>query len=593
VFGVNIPTKAFHYGSCYPSIGHSFGKKNALMNPGVSSFSSCNVLLSTSEKINSNEQESQGDPSQIKPNLQKRKTHESDVKNLRARTNHLLFITSPNYNSESADANKKKMRVNRYTFHWLMDSWAFSGQRDAPSKALSLLRRMEDLASTHHVAPNLDSYAKLIHVYTRSGKKNAGTKAHSILQELQHTPNEFIYTSVLEAYASSGASDAGLKAENLCYEMQHEYEINPDLDIKPTARSYNAVINAWARSKDEDGARKAEDFLYAMEEMYASKGYKGLCAKPNTINYNSLINAWAGSRKYGAAEKAEHILRRMEDLHHNGDTEVKPDVISFNSCMDAWAKSEVERAGQRAEDLFNRMEKLYKSGENLDVKPNTRSYNSMMNAYAKSGHYDAALIAQNILEKMEKLYEKGNNDVKPDLFSFATVINAWGRSNESGKADRILEIFNYMEKWYKKGNESVRPNVVIFNAAINACAYTIGDIAEQRRATEITNTLFKKLEQSSYGHPDQVTYGTFLKVCHQQMPSDDIRDQLINIIFKKCAKDGQVGKLVLDQLKFMTTEEQFKNLVGISMYDCSYWDIPGSWRQNVVEGKRRRRQQLF
>ena len=139
--------------------------------------------------------------------------------------------------------------------------------------------------------------------------------------------------------------------------------------------------------------------------------------------------------------------------------------------------------------------------------------------------------------------------------------------------------------------------VVIYNAIINACAYTIGDLNEQRRAIEIAHLMLQDLDKSPYANADQVTYGTFLKVCENQMPPSDTRRQLVNVVFKKCAKDGQMGKLVLDQLMSILTPEHFEELVGISVEhrSLSWKDLPKEWRSNVVEGKKvreRRRTRL-
>jgi len=474
---------------------------------------------------------------------------------------------------------------------------------------------MESLAGTHpQLAPDVRSYSKLIHAYAKSGRKDAGVKAHKILDAMLErcptsqlaseeeggggaegedassiSPNSFLYTSVLEAYCANSPSSptAASSAEALCLEMSRLHETNPELSIRPTPRSFNAVINAWGRSTQPDSARNAEAFLDAMELNYALTNNPD--QKPNTINYNSVLNAWANSGSESSPHQTERLLRRMQDSHRSGDDYVKPNSISFNAVIDSWAKSGAEFAGRRAEQILVSMEELYASGENLDVKPNTRSYNAVMNAYAKSRDKDAAVMAQRLLERMEELYGGGNLDVKPDFFSFATVINAWGRSEMPGKADYVLAIFRDMEGLFEEGNKSVRPNVVIFNAVINACAYTFGDNAEQNRAIEISNLMFKELEVSSYGNPDQVTYGTFLKVCNNQMPSCDTRFRVVTAIFKKCTKDGQVGKLVLDQLKSVTTEEQFQELTGMSMERCVDWKVlPKNVRRNVVEGRRRR-----
>ena len=107
--------------------------------------------------------------------------------------------------------------------------------------------------------------------------------------------------------------------------------------------------------------------------------------------------------------------------------------------------------------------------------------------------------------------------------------------------------------------------------------------------------MLQELEKSPYAKADQVTYGTFLKVCENQMPSSDTRRQLVDVVFRKCAKDGQMGKLVVDQLKSILTPEQFEEMVGFSIFDDGkgWKDLPSEWRCNVVEGKKRRRTRLI
>lgn len=148
-----------------------------------------------------------------------------------------------------------------------------------------------------------------------------------------------------------------------------------------------------------------------------------------------------------------------------------------------------------------------------------------------------------------------------------------------------------MESLYKAGNEHLRPTVVSFNAVMNACAYTSNsDLHEQNRAVEIAHRMLRDLENSPYGDPDQVTYGTFLKVCANQMPDCSSREQIVESIFKKCCNDGQVGNLVLQQLRSIADEEQYQVLVGRSIFDdLRMEDLPSEWWCNVVEGRWRRR----
>ena len=171
--------------------------------------------------------------------------------------------------------------------------------------------------------------------------------------------------------------------------------------------------------------------------------------------------------------------------------------------------------------------------------------------------------------------------------------SAWGRSHGQGKAEHANHLFETMVKSYKEGNTKLKPNIVIVNAVINACAYTYGDMDEQQKAMEIAHNQLRNLESGDYGSPDHLTYGTFLKVCANQMEDCDTRRQITEVIFKKCVRDGQLGNLVLQQLKAMGPPDTYFNLVGHDINDnITVDDLPNEWHKNVVEGKWRRRRNL-
>jgi hypothetical protein len=164
----------------------------------------------------------------------------------------------------------------------------------------------------------------------------------------------------------------------------------------------------------------------------------------------------------------------------------------------------------------------------------------------------------------------------------------------SGKAERANNLFRIMKSAYEESNDkSLRPNVVAVNAVMNACAYTMGDVPEQNRAMEIAHRQLKDLETSGFGSPDQVTYGTFLKVCKNQMPDCSTRQQITEVIFRKCVRDGQLGNLVLQELKAMGPPDLYFQLIGRDIdEDIKMEDLPREWWCNVVEGKWRRRRNL-
>eukprot|EP00529_Nitzschia_sp_RCC80_P009744 CAMPEP_0113451840 /NCGR_PEP_ID=MMETSP0014_2-20120614/6542_1 /TAXON_ID=2857 /ORGANISM="Nitzschia sp." /LENGTH=767 /DNA_ID=CAMNT_0000343201 /DNA_START=314 /DNA_END=2614 /DNA_ORIENTATION=+ /assembly_acc=CAM_ASM_000159 len=548
-----------------------------------------------------------------------------DTAFLRKRTSDLMHVTSPDecdaYDASSCDESLGRggMKVGLKTFNFLIDAWAFSGELDAADQALRLLNRMEEMYynslaawSDQHgeadgqptdikICPDVRSYTKVINALSRSMRSDAGEIAEQILDKMEAAyasgenptakPNTFTYVATIEAYANSGADGSPQKTEDMLERMIERYQ-SGDPDVRPNARCFNAAINSYAKSDLPDAAQHAEFIFNRMDALYMA-GLEE--AKPNSFNYNSLITAWANCVHRGcdaqseigySAQKAAEILDRMEQSFEYGDPACQPTTVSFNAVIDAYAKSGLEDAAERAEEVLLRMEDLYEAGE-LDVKPNTRSFNSVINAWAKSSKRpDAAEKAQDLLDFMNRLYELGNDTVKPDAHSFCTVINAYARSHMTGKAERANNLFRAMKDAYKNGKKNLRPNVVAVNAVMNACAYTNGDVPEQNRAMEIAHRQLEDLEASNWGSPDHVTYGTFLKVCANQMPDCSTRQQIIEVIFDKSSKSGQVGNLVLQQIRAMGPPELYYHLIGREIEeDLKMEDLPREWWCNVVEGK--------
>jgi len=378
----------------------------------------------------------------------------------------------------------RHMKVDKKTFHFLLDAWAFSGEADAPNQALQLLQRMEELATATAassaasssssttagmtsvtVQPDVRSYTKTINAIARSGTRHAGDQAEAVLRRLEETyqrhlranngddaalalqPNSYTYTAVVQAHANSGAPGSAERAEarteQMVLDLQQQQQRGdsfqvvtqpqqqPTTTTTPTAKAFNAVIHAYGKA---GRAEAAERVFERMEELYRTGRFPD--AKPNVVHYNALISAWANccDRVEGSssAAKAQQVLERMESRSTaDNKNVVKPTVVSFNAVIDAYAK-----AGQaeRAEELLRRM-----MTEPDLPSPNTRSFNSVLNAWAKSRHNDdesatttAVQHAEELLDLMMKKNDSeqqqdgknnNNNAVRPDVHSFCTVIN--------------------------------------------------------------------------------------------------------------------------------------------------------------------------
>lgn len=466
-----------------------------------------------------------------------------------------------------------KKKVNLSTIHWLLDAWAKSSHPAAADYSLSLL---EEGTKLHKVMPTQKTFAKVIKVLGVAGK--GGEECEKFVKDIMEekyglTSNVYTYTAILEAYTAEGTEEAVSKAEELLKMMEnHE-------TIKPNAHSYNVLICAYSNMQE---AEKAEKCIEQMEEMYG----KGLIDDaPSIFNYNSAISAWANSVDEGNALRAEALLKQMQENSKGAD----PDVVSYNAVIDAHAKN---GDGEKAEMwLRTMMESSHNTDGNPLCQPNTKTYNTVIAAYAKSTESNAATQAEIILREMTKNSESTESTgAVPDLFSFATLMNAWGRSLEYGKAEKVFDLYKEMLKLYKEGNKKLRPNVVVYNSILNACAYTTGDLSEQQKAMAIANLIFQELHRSPYDKPDEISYGTFFKVCQNQIPPGKTRHDIVDVIFRKCVEDGQVGQLVLDQMKVAATSDQFKALVGVDADDAELLKLPQEWRRNVTNRNRSRRQ---
>lgn len=304
----------------------------------------------------------------------------ADTNFLRKRTTSLLELAQ----SDKYDAalSSRGMKVERKTFNFLIDAWAFSGEEDAAVQALNLLKCMEEMGRSNPLLkPDVRSYTKVINAISRSGNLNAGEDADRILTSMESMynsgdvtvkPNTFTYTAVMEAHANSGRPGSAQRVEELCEILVMKYK-SGDPDVLPTARAFNAAIHAYGKAGD---AERAQQVFDRMEELYK---FGAQDAKPKTINFNALISAWANCDDDGSAQRAGHVLDRMEFLFKGGSTDIMPTTVSYNAVIDAYAKSGEEDAPKKAQNILNHMTYLYESKENLNARPNTRSFNSVIN----------------------------------------------------------------------------------------------------------------------------------------------------------------------------------------------------------------------
>lgn len=166
---------------------------------------------------------------------------------------------------------------------------------------------------------------------------------------------------------------------------------------------------------------------------------------------------------------------------------------------------------------------------------------------------------------------------KPDF----TAISAWARSRKVGKSARARAILTRMLELNKSGVISAAPNAHCYTAVINSCAYCEKDSVDQRQALRIAIETYKEMLSDSRTAPNHITFSTLLTAFRNLMPPDDTRELAIEMIFKRCAKDGFVTDLVLQRLQSAVSTDHLKKLVGKSTIradgSVDISTIPAEW----------------
>lgn len=129
---------------------------------------------------------------------------------------------------------------------------------------------------------------------------------------------------------------------------------------------------------------------------------------------------------------------------------------------------------------------------------------------------------------------------------------------------------------YRQGNEAARPNVVAYNSVLNACAYTPNDADAIETAFKIACLVFDEVRTSCHVTPTHVTYGTFLSVCANLMPESEVRDNLVEATFKRCAREGLVSNMVWRNLNAAASPTLLAELL-----EQANSGLESSWSRNV------------
>eukprot|EP00554_Chaetoceros_debilis_P002799 CAMPEP_0194089756 /NCGR_PEP_ID=MMETSP0149-20130528/36111_1 /TAXON_ID=122233 /ORGANISM="Chaetoceros debilis, Strain MM31A-1" /LENGTH=808 /DNA_ID=CAMNT_0038773811 /DNA_START=384 /DNA_END=2811 /DNA_ORIENTATION=+ len=458
------------------------------------------------------------------------------------------------------------------TYNQVLSTFAKKQNFEGASEAQVIFDEMMNESNVTHVYPDTNTFNTVMNCWLKSGWRG---RQH--VEKLLHTmvtlnkeghegacPDRFSVNSAISAVAKSGRKDSVRKAHFMLMNMEELYGVTPD------TASFNLLLGAYAKSRDLQAGKKATKLLVKMEDLF-KKGNRDVV--PDSFTYSTVIDT------INNPSKAEKVLNRMRYLNefHGGR---EPNIVVYNALLNKYSTCGDEVL--RCQDLLQYMEECYNSGTKK-MKPTIISYNTVLKAYSHA-RGEFTKDANELLSRLETMYKSGESDVAPDVISYTTVISSYSRSDCPQKAREAKNVLDRMINSYNHGNKAARPSIYSFNSCLNACAYTCNQ-NEKVDAFVVAVSILAQLQE--WTKPDHTTYGTMLKALCNLIPEDDERrHRIVNSMFRQCCKEGQVGSMVLQQLRYAASHSLYKTLVGrpITEHDqVTLCNLPTRWSRNVKE----------
>jgi len=358
------------------------------------------------------------------------------------------------------------VKANAFSYTAVVETFSNAG---APVQAEEIFEQMVlryQESGDEIFKPTVRSFNAVINAWAKSSQNNAPQRAESILKRMDELylsgnadakPNRVNFNCVIDAWGKSGDAK---KAEELLQRMELRYE-NGDEDMKPNVRSFNTVMDAWAKSRESDAGKQAERLMKQMEKLYLAGNVD---VKPDVRSYNAVMNAWAKSGDPNAAQMATNVLERLERKYEEGDKDLEPDFYSFSTVIHAIARSNIIGKEEMAFKILLDMKKLYKAGDE-NAKPNLIIYNAVLNACAYSvggeeNHQRAMEIAHATFKELQDFGDDA------DEITYGTFIKACGNLMPHGnvRASVLEALFKKCKAEGKVGEMVIRQ---MFTAASN------------------------------------------------------------------------------------------------------------------------------
>lgn len=472
-----------------------------------------------------------------------------------------------------------KPDVNSY--NQVITAWARGKSFDYEYKMQAVYQELLNLPKDMDIQPNIDSFNAVMGGWLKSDNASSLEIIQGVLKTMEQAcdngnvnakPDRVTINTVAAAYIKDGQIEESLRQTEI---LERQYK------VMSNTVSYNIVVDSWCKSGRADSPSRVLEILTAMENAFID-GKSNM--KPDGYTYSSVIGCFNRFNRKNSTAVAEDLLRKMKELHlnHGGDP---PTTSVYNAVINAWTSDPDTKQGLgRVRELLREMDEKHATDPSIP-KANRITYNTVIKAL-RDGTEKSADFAEEILATMEK---RGISEayLLPNSYTYTSTITAIGRSTCKNKAERAFAVLLRMLLAMERGNISATPTSHSYNAVLNACAFTRGDEKTRKDAFDIAMKTYDMLAER--GEPDHTTYGTLLRICATHLSAvDPNREMLVDTFFQAACESGNVGRLVVVQLKFAATPAQHLRLVGKEITErLNVKDFPTTWTRSVRETERK------
>jgi hypothetical protein len=240
-------------------------------------------------------------------------------------------------------------------------------------------------------------------------------------------------------------------------------------------------------------------------------------------------------------------IEHMQADFDSGKSPIAPNKWTYNAYLEALSKTGRRSIGEEAELILEQMDGEYRKGR-LYLKPDVLTFTNVIHCIALSRAEDSFERAYAILSKMEDLHASGYGDVRPNTYTYNCVINAVAKSKLPGKTKIAMKMLKRMEQ------VALRPLTITYNNILNACAFSDNQEENRKEILDIAMNVLREAKDTCGAN--FITYGTCLRVIGYFEDDASERWCLAKDTFRSCCADGQLTKLVMNQVKFAVSPAQ-------------------------------------